>query len=169
MSQADRHRRVQHVCPLCGAIRHLKPADAAKTQHCRHCHCQMIAPLGFAATAAKYGRDFAILAAAIKRRAQPSSLERQVEAALRTIPGIAWEREFPVERPEQPPYFIDFLVIIESRYIALEVDGAFAHRDAPDLERIATLSLRFDKLIVLTEADITTSTELAAHLERLLL
>ena len=99
MTQTDQRRRVPHVCPDCGCVRRLKPSDAAKTKKCLRCHCQEIAPLGFAATAARKGRDFAIRAAARKRKQCPSSLEQRVEAALREIPGIAWEREYTVERP----------------------------------------------------------------------
>ena len=78
-------QRVAHVCPDCGCIRHLSPRDAARTKHCLRCYCQRIAPLGFAATAASKGRDFAIRAAAAKRKRKPSSLEQRVEAALRQI------------------------------------------------------------------------------------
>ena len=71
MGQPDNRRRVPHVCPNCGCIRRLKPADAAKTKQCQRCHCKQIAPLGFAATAARKGRDFAIHAAARKRKLKP--------------------------------------------------------------------------------------------------
>ena len=82
MSQSATRQRVAHVCPDCGRVRRLKPADAAKTKKCLRCHCLEIAPLGFAATAARKGRDFAIRAAARKRKQCPSSLEKRVEAAL---------------------------------------------------------------------------------------
>lgn len=162
--------RVPHICPTCGYIRHLKPTDAAKTKQCRHCHCQEIAPLGFAATAERWGRDFAIRAAARKRKEQPSSLEQQVENALRQIPGIIWEREVAVERDGHNPYFVDFAVTYHSRLIALEVNGRFAHRD-DDLSaslRLETLFEFFDNVIVLTEDEIQWAECLTTHIQRLI-
>ena len=132
MIQTSHRQRVPHVCPNCGLSADLKPADAAKTKQCLRCHCQAIAPLGFAATAARLGRDYAIRAAAAKRKLHPSSLEQRVEAALGEIPGIAWEREYAVERPEHNPYFVDFAVTTNKYRIALEVNGAFAHRNDGD-------------------------------------
>ena len=149
-------RTVPHVCPDCGRVRHLQPSDASKTTRCRHCHCRRIAPLGFQATAAKQGRDFAIRAAAQKRRLQPSSLERQVEIALGAIPGITWEREYAVERAGRNPYYVDFAITIDQCFIALEVNGRYAHRcddDASSL-RIDSLHLFFDDVIVLAEDDV---------------
>jgi hypothetical protein len=170
MAVQDNRLRVAHVCPLCGEIRRLKPSDAARTIHCRRCHCQRIAPLGFAATAERLGRDFAIRAAASKRKAKPSSLEAKVEAALRLLSGIAWEREVAVERPDHAPYYVDF-VIVSSRRIALEVNGAFAHRhDQPEREmnRLETLHLHFDAVVVLSEAQIKQTADLPTFLAPLL-
>ena len=168
--QATAHpRRVAHVCPDCGCVRRLKPSDAAKTKKCLRCHCQEIAPLGFAATAARLGRDFAIRAAARKRKKSPSSLEQRVEAALREIPGIAWEREYTVERPNHNPYFVDFAVTTSQYRIALEVNGVYAHRNDGESLRSDTLFLYFDDVIVLTEAEIKKTTNLPAYLKRLLI
>jgi hypothetical protein len=149
-------RTVPHVCPDCGRVRQLQPSDACKTTRCRHCHCRRIAPLGFQATAAKQGRDFAIRAAAEKRRLQPSSLERQVEIALGAIPGITWEREYAVERAERNPYYVDFAITTGQRFIALEVNGSYAHRHDDDTSslRIDTLHLFFDDVVVLTEDEV---------------
>lgn len=166
MHQLETQHRVPHVCPNCGCVRRLKPSDAAKTKKCLRCHCQEIAPLGFAATAAKQGRDFAIRAAARKRKQCPTSLEQRVEAALREIPDITWEREFTVERPNQNPYFVDFAVVTNNYRIALEVNGTYAHRnDAPSL-RYDTLFLYFDDVIILTEAEIKQVADLATYLQQ---
>lgn len=165
----DNRKRVAHVCPSCGAVRRLKPSDAAKTKYCRQCHCEQIAPLGFAATAAKLGRDFAIRAAARKRKAKPSSLEQRVEAALRQIAGIAWEREVAVERPNRNPYFVDFALTIGTLRIALEVNGTFAHRNDSDNLRTETLFLYFEDVIIITEAEIKRTTNLVAYLQERLL
>jgi hypothetical protein len=151
-----KRRRVRHICPDCGRARHLQPSDAARTQRCQVCHCRRIAPLGFQATAAKHGHDFAIRAAARKRKQQPSSLEQQVEAALCQIPGIAWEREYAVERDGCAPYYVDFAVTTKRQFLALEVNGSFAHRhddEAYNL-RTHTLFMHFDDVRVLTEDDI---------------
>lgn len=155
-------RSVPHVCPDCGRVRHLQPSDASKTTRCPPCHCRRIAPLGFQATAAKQGRDFAIRAAAEKRRLQPSSLERQVEIALGAIPGITWEREYAVERAGRNPYYVDFAITTDQRFIALEVNGSYAHRHNDDASslRIDTLHLFFDDVIVLAEAEIRSAESL---------
>lgn len=167
----QRHRkRVPHVCPGCGRIRHLQPSDAARTKLCQKCHCTRIAPLGFEATARIKGRDFAIRAAAQKRRQQPTTLEQQVEAALGEIPGISWEREYTVEREGRTPYFVDFVIAADTRRIALEVNGSFAHRHDDDASslRLDTLLLYFDDVIVLTEAEIRSAANLTLYIQQLI-
>lgn len=163
-------KRVPHVCPDCGHIRHLKPSDASRTRRCRKCHCTQIAPLGFAATARIKGRDFAIRAAARKRKRQPTTLEQKVEAALGHIPEIAWEREYTVEREGRNPYFVDFAISVGTRRIALEVNGTFAHRHdaAGSTERTTTLFLCFDDVIVLTENDVRQTPDLPDYIQRLI-
>ena len=167
----QRHRkRVPHVCPGCGRIRHLQPSDAARTKLCQKCHCTRIAPLGFAATARIKGRDFAIRAAAQKRRRQPTTLEQQVEAALCDIPGIGWEREYAVERDGRSPYFVDFVISVGARRVALEVNGSFAHRHDDDTSslRLDTLLLYFDDVIVLAEAEIQSAANLTLYIQQLI-
>lgn len=164
----SQRKRIPHVCPTCGHIRYLQLFDAARTRQCQRCHCQQIASLGFQATAEKYGRDFAIRAAARKRKRQPSTLEAQVEAALREIPGIAWEREYTVERPDHNPYFVDFAVTTSRYRIALEVNGAYAHRNDGESLRRDTLLLHFDDVIILTEAEIKKTSNLPAYIQKLL-
>jgi hypothetical protein len=164
----SQRKRVQHVCPACGQIRYLQPADAAKTKHCQRCHCQQIASLGFQATAAKRGRDFAIRAAASKRKQHPTTLEAQVEAALCEIPGIAWEREYAIEREGHNPYYVDFAIQTGRHFIALEVNGSFAHRRDTNANslRIDTLFLFFDDVIVLTEEEILSAGLLSEHIRQ---
>lgn len=159
---SQKRRMVRHTCPDCGRVRLLKSADASKTKRCRACHCRRIAGLGFRATATKQGRDFAIRAAARKRRQQPSSLEKQVESALSQIPDIVWEREYTVERAGRNPYFVDFAITTQRHFIALEVNGNYAHRHNDDANslRIDTLHLYFDDVIVLTEDEIITARSL---------
>jgi hypothetical protein len=161
-------KRVQHICPACGQIRYLQPSDAAKTKHCQRCHCQQIASLGFQATAAKRGRDFAIRAAASKRKQHPTTLEAQVGAALCEIPGIAWEREYAIEREGHNPYYVDFAIQTGRHFIALEVNGSFAHRQNSDTDslRIDTLFLHFDDVIVLSEDEIAATSSLPDLIRR---
>ena len=170
MTNKRNRRKVPHVCPGCGRVRYLQPSDASRTTLCRKCHCQQIAPLGFEATARIKGRDFAIRAAAFKRKQQPTSLEQKVEAALGGIPGIAWEREYAVEREGRNPYFVDFAVSVGTRRIALEVNGSFAHRHDDDVNslRTDTLFLFFDDVIVLTEADVQRTADLPHYLHQLM-
>jgi hypothetical protein len=170
MNHGRNRKRVPHVCPDCGRIRHLQPSDACKVKRCRKCHCTQIAPLGFEATARIKGRDFAIRAAARKRKQQPTTLEQQVEAALCDIPGIVWEREYAVERQGRSPYFVDFVISVGTRRIALEVNGSFAHRHDDDTNslRMDTLFLYFDDVIVLTEDEIQAATNLSHYIQQLI-
>jgi len=170
MTSKRSRRKVPHICPVCGRVRYLEPSDAARTTLCRKCHCQQIAPLGFAATARVKGRDFAIRAAARKRKQQPTTLEQKVEAALAEIPGIAWEREYTVEREGNNPYFVDFAVSVGTRRIALEVNGSFAHRHDDDAKslRTDTLFLFFDDVVVLTEVEVQRTHDLPRYLQQLI-
>jgi predicted AAA+ superfamily ATPase len=115
-------------------------------------------------------REFAIRAAAQKRKQQPTTLEQQVEAALCDIPGIVWEREYAVERQGRSPYFVDFVISVGARRIALEVNGSFAHRhdDETNSLRMDTLFLFFDDVIVLTEAEIRRAANLPLYLQQLI-
>ena len=170
MKKQRNRKRIPHRCPGCGQVRQLEPSAAVRTKLCRRCHCQQIAPLGFAATARTRGADFAIRAAARKRKRQPSTLEQQVEAALCEIGGIAWERECAVERDQLPPYFVDFAVWVGKRRVALEVNGDYIHRnDGPAYTlRIDTLRQCFDEVIVLTEQEIVTSADLSMVVRQLI-
>lgn len=142
----------------------------ARSNAAANANCAQIAPLGFEATARLFGRDFAIRAAARKRKRQPTTLEQKVEAALCEIPGIAWEREYPVEREGRSPYFVDFAVSVGARRIALEVNGSFAHRRDDDANslRTDTLFLFFDDVIVLTEDEIQRTANLPLYIQQLI-
>ena len=163
-------KRVPHVCPDCGRIRHLQPSDACKVKRCRKCHCIQIAPLGFEATARIKGRDFAIRAAAQKRKQNPTTLEQKVEAALCEIPDIGWEREYTIERKGRNPYFVDFVIFTGVRNIALEVNGSFAHRNDDHTYRVRMemLFLLFDDVVVLTEDQIQQTTNLLGYVQQLI-
>ena len=82
--------------------------------------CSANGKKGFLATAAKYGRDFAVrMAAAWRRSRQPTDLESQVEA---------WLDEFQMHHERDAPvggYFADFLLC--DLDLIVEVDGHVWH------------------------------------------
>lgn len=170
MTKQRKRRRVPHICAKCGQVRHLQPFDAVRTKLCRRCHCRQIAALGFAATARTKGPDFAIWAAAAKRKQCPSTLEQKVEAALCEIGGIVWEREYPVEREGFPPYFVDFAVMVGKRRVALEVNGTYVHRNDnhASVLRLDTLLQCFDAVVVLTEAEVLNTVDLPKYVTQLI-
>lgn len=74
---------------------------------------------GFAATAARYGRDFAIRASAQWRRESPNRLEQLVMHWLNEF-QVAFEREAQIGR-----FYVDFLC--RDFHLAIEVDGRTWH------------------------------------------
>ena len=52
--------------------------------------------------------------------------------------------------------------------IALEVNGAYAHRNDGDSLRLDTLFLYFDDVIVLKEAEVKRTSNLTAYIQKLL-
>jgi hypothetical protein len=130
---------------------------------------QHIAPLGFQATAAKYGRFFAIDKARAWRVNNPSTLEQRVEAALAQLPNVTWEREYEVQHADTK-WFVDFLVFTPHGRMALEVQGAWVHQHDPTPKlTIRTRTLRdcFDALIFLHEDQIRAA-DFTNHLAQLL-
>ncbi|MCL5994504.1 MAG: endonuclease domain-containing protein [Chloroflexi bacterium] len=89
-------------------------------------HQRQAGKLGFAATAAKYGKDFAVCKAAAWRQIHPTLLERRVMDSLSRI-GVTYEREVRIEGAG----FVDFLLV--ECGVVIEVDGEYWHSvDAPD-------------------------------------
>ena len=86
--------------------------------------CSANGKKGFLATAAKYGRDFAVrMAAAWRRSRNPTNLEGRVEAWLD-------EFEVPYERDAQiGAYFADYL--LRDLNLVVEVDGHTWHTNHP--------------------------------------
>lgn len=82
--------------------------------------CSANGKKGFLATAAKYGRDFAVrMAAAWRRSREPTDLESQVEAWLDEF-QVRYERDAPVGG-----YFADYL--LRDFSLVVEVDGHVWH------------------------------------------
>lgn len=102
----------------------------------------------------------------------PSSPEQTVTAALSTIPGIFWEREYEVRYGEQI-WTVDFVVQTGHRRIAIAVQGDWVKqqksRTRPNKIKIRAGQLRccFDELIFLEESDIA-SPDFASRLSGLL-
>lgn len=151
---------VPHECPTCGQVRMVRKTDHSKIKCCRRCHCKRIGRLGFAASAARHGRDYAIRAAANRRRAHPSTLEAKVAEALTHLAGVKWQREAEIPRINHLPYFVDFAITLTCR-IALEVDGTYVHQQrVPNPDREMTLRELFDRVVVITEAEIQDAADL---------
>lgn len=86
--------------------------------------CSANGKKGFLATAAKYGRDFAVrMAAAWRRSRKPTNLEAKVEAWLYEF-QLRYERDVPVGG-----YFADFL--LSDLDLIVEVDGHTWHTNHP--------------------------------------
>lgn len=82
--------------------------------------CSANGKKGFLATAAKYGRDFAVrMAAAWRRSREPTDLESKVEAWLDEF-QVHYERDAPVGG-----YFADYL--LRDFNLIVEVDGYVWH------------------------------------------
>lgn len=139
-------RKVLSLCPTCGQGRMLRPSDAKRAKQCRTCHLRGIAPLGYKATAEKYGQHFAVEVQRTYRLENPSDLERQLMAVLEEL-ELPYEREVMVEA-EGRAYLIDFVLFGDR---AVEVNGEWVHqfhgeRDARKLRALRNLG--YDVMVV---------------------
>lgn len=100
---------------------------------------------GFAATAGRYGRDFAGNFAAKYRLDHPTSLEVSVQETL-TKMGHTAQREVKIGK-----YYVDFLV----GNVVVEADGAYWHQDKRrDHNRDRAIKRRGYLIVRLSEAAI---------------
>lgn len=122
-------------------------------KQCRQCHNSQIAPLGYAATKAKYGENFAIQFVRDYRLSHLSNLEQIVRAWLQQQ-GLWFEREYWLETADRV-YLVDFLL---PGSVAIEVNGSWAHSHHADRDARKLAALRSEgfTVIVLTEADVLT-------------
>lgn len=142
-------KRFWVTCSCCDSKRLLKRCDARKVEAsgapCQRCTNVQKGKLGFKASVAKFGADFANKKAREKRLAHPSRLEALVIDALEDL-HLRYMREV-----ECGPYYIDFVV----RGVAIEVEGAYVHslRDPNrEAKRTAFIEQQYPMLI-LREAD----------------
>ena len=128
---------VLHSCPTCGRSRRVRQRDIGRVKQCRHCHLTQIAPLGYAATRAKHGENFAVRFVRDYRLANPSSLEEIVSNWL-DCQGMYFEREYWFEVSDEV-YLVDFVL---PGYIAIEVQGTCVHQFHTERDRRKQALLR---------------------------
>lgn len=145
--------RITVVCPMCKKERELRPADAKRTTLCRTCHNRQIAPLGYRATAEKYGEQFALQAQRQYRIDHPSNLEQLVTRCL-VDSGIQFERE-TVFTAGGKSYLLDFVI---DRQV-IEVNGNYAHSFHADRDerKLAALQAAGLDVLILTDEDFKTA------------
>jgi len=136
------------ACPQCGCERWLTASDARKAERkdasCHHCSQVAKAKLGYQATAAKHGEDFALNAVQAYRLSNPSPLEAQVASILERM-GVRYEREVRCGR-----YLIDFV----ANERAIEVNGRVHQLHAErDARKADTLRQAGYELLVLNQRD----------------
>ena len=161
---ADRIEHLRRIAPTGGTARALQFTTQSQ-RHARHgrSHESIIAAgkAGYAATARKHGRDFALCKAAAYRQAHPTALEQRVIDALAQIGTIDYTREAQIPGTL---FYVDFL--FESRRLVVEVDGTHWHdpasapepgQPARDLVKAQHLQQLGYRLVHLTEFDINRS------------
>lgn len=130
----------------------LRPSDAARAKQCRRCHLTEIAPLGYAATAARYGEKFAVAHQRTYRLENPSDLEIQMMAVLDEL-ALTYEREVLVEMGDHC-YLIDFVL---DGWFAIEVNGSWAHQfhQERDDRKVKALTRAGYRVLVVNERDLS--------------
>lgn len=156
-------KRISVTCPDCGEVRFLRPVDAKKVKRCRRCHLKSIAPLGWAATKAKYGEKIAVKHVQAYRLANPSSLEQKVTDTLDNL-GVYYEREYWLQSTSGSVYLVDFVVFQSGQDIAIEVNGEYVHQFHTERDRRKRSLLRRRGYAVVELGDAQVNNGLAQHL-----
>lgn len=156
-----RERYYPVLCPTCGDWRWLLKQAAQRAQaeqrQCGRCARAEIAPMGYAATARKYGVKFAVKHVQAHRRENPSTLEQAIALLLGDL-GIDYEREVMIctkaSGRKRRCHLADF--VINGRVI--DVRGEYVH-SSDDAKRRDTLFERLMKrrgvpMLVIWERDI---------------
>lgn len=148
----QRHK-IPVTCPSCGQVRYLEPHHANPLTPCKKCHTSRIGKLGYKATVAKHGDQFAIGFVRQYRLDHPSVLERAVMTALDQL-GLRYEREYIYQVSPRKVYLIDFVVSAGIDYF-IEVNGV-VHRYHLDRDTAKAAAIRAAgyPLIILTQDDI---------------
>lgn len=137
---------LKRICPTCGGEKD------ERAKQCRHCHLTAIAPLGWAATCAKYGPKTSVKHMREYRLKNPSSLEKLVIIQL-DYHGVLYERETWFETPEGDVFLIDFTLRVKSVDWAVEAQGdwAHSHHAVRDAKKLAALSCAGYAVLILDE------------------
>lgn len=114
----------------CGRIRYLTRCDALKAEQeqrvCRHCQTSQAGKLGYAATAARYGVDFALRAVRVRQVAHPTHHEQLMAAWLKEIP-VYYQTQviFSASDPAGilHNFILDFELLTSTGCVAVEVNG----------------------------------------------
>lgn len=130
-NRPDRRETMYPVrCAECGAIRWLTRSDAIKADQerriCRRCQTSQAGKLGYAATVAAYGPDFAIKAVLAKQINSPSSYERLMREWIEQL-TLDYEFQAEIHLPDPEgrthSFILDFLLFTPRGNIAVEVNG----------------------------------------------
>lgn len=152
-----RETKYSVTCTHCGFERWLTYTaawNAGKNWTCKRCQQSAAGKLGYEATAAKYGEDFAQEYARQYRLQRPTSYEVKVEAALTAL-GLTFEREAKIDSWESgETRAFDFYVWGQREFV-IEVDGAYWHNRiaATENDRVKTQIAQDNDLPLLRLSD----------------
>lgn len=150
-------RKVNFVEVICECgVKWLVRSDSAKrVQMCYQCSQTAKAKKGYAATAAKHGKRFALRHLREWRLQNPTCLERIVVAWLDDL-GLSYEREYYFVTGDGDVRLLDFLV--NSRLV-IEANGKYWHEKpetmARDGHKLEALRYAGFDVLVLSESEIT--------------
>lgn len=112
-------------------------AKTRRAKVCKTCACRAAGKKGFAATTKKYGEKISVKHVQAYNLAHPSKLEAEVAGILDTL-GVTYQREVWLETKasgrRKHVYLIDFMVYLDGREFAIEVQGGF-HGRIPEKTR----------------------------------
>lgn len=150
-----REKRYPVICE-CGRERLLSKYDAARAGQCFHCSQREKGKLGYRATVASKGHDFALEYVQAYRLENPSRLELRLIGVLRDM-GINYEREVWLKFDDRN-YLIDFVI---NGCHAIEVNGG-CHilHEARDQRKFNAIRSDGYRLLVLEECDLDRADEI---------
>src|SRR5689334_1126565 len=116
--------------PDCGRIRWLSRSAAIKAEQeqrvCRHCQTSQAGKLGYAATVARHGLDFALRAVRQSQLRHPSPYEQMLAAWMVEIP-VYYQQQviFSATDPAgtNHNFILDFELLTSRGCVAVEVNG----------------------------------------------
>lgn len=127
------------ICPTCGG------SKSARSAQCQHCHLTAIAPLGYKATEAKFGKKFSVKFVKEYLDKNPSDLEQIVAQWLSDL-RAEYETNFRFETSYDgidSVYLVDFVVrTSQNTTLMIEVDGTWAHQFHAERDARKTAALK---------------------------